>query len=59
MNIKMHIEYIGTEFCGWQKQAKNKTVQNEIEKKLELIYKTKIILLGSGSPFSQGNLLKT
>ena len=49
MNIKMHIEYIGTEFCGWQKQAKNKTVQNEIEKKLELIYKTKIILLGSGS----------
>ena len=44
----MHIEYIGTEFCGWQKQAKNKTVQNEIEKKLELIYKTKIILLGSG-----------
>jgi tRNA pseudouridine38-40 synthase len=48
MNIKMHIEYIGTDFCGWQKQANSKTVQDEIEKKLELIYSTKITLLGSG-----------
>ena len=48
MNIKMHIEYIGTNYCGWQKQANSKTVQNEVEKKLEEIYRTKITLVGSG-----------
>jgi tRNA pseudouridine38-40 synthase len=48
MNIKMEIEYIGTNYSGWQKQANNPTIQEEIENKLETIYKRKITLIGSG-----------
>ena len=58
MNIKMHIEYIGTNYCGWQKQANSKTIQDEIEKKLKKIYKTKITLLGSGRTDSGVHAIK-
>jgi tRNA pseudouridine38-40 synthase len=48
-NIKLTIEYDGTNFNGWQVQAKgHRTVQGEIEKALRKIFKRKIRLVGSG-----------
>ena len=46
--ILIKIEYDGTNYCGWQKQPGQKTVQGEIE---EAIYKTigeKVEIFGSG-----------
>ena len=31
-NVKLTIEYDGTNYCGWQKQNNEKTMQEEIEK---------------------------
>ncbi len=42
------IEYVGTEFRGWQIQKKGKTIQGLIQKKISDILKEKIILFGSG-----------
>ncbi len=42
------IEYVGTNFRGWQVQKKGKTIQGLIQDKISLILKEKIILLGSG-----------
>jgi tRNA pseudouridine38-40 synthase len=42
------IEYDGTDFVGWQKQKKGKSVQSTIEKSLTKILKANIILYGSG-----------
>jgi tRNA pseudouridine38-40 synthase len=59
-NIKLSIEYDGTDFCGWQTQtARNgspkpstrktrRTVQNEMEKALKKIFNNNIKLTGSG-----------
>lgn len=47
-NIKLKIEYDGTDFSGWQKQPKLRTVQGEIEDKLTGILQEKITLIGSG-----------
>lgn len=48
-NIKLTIEYDGTDFNGWQIQAKgNRTVQDEIEKTLQKIIGKKIHIYGSG-----------
>lgn len=47
-NISLTISYDGTNFCGWQRQDGQRTVQEEIEKVLELIHKQKIDLHGSG-----------
>lgn len=59
-NIKLTIEYDGTNFHGWQtqaardssqKQAKchtHRTVQGEIEKVLRIIFKKNLKLIGSG-----------
>jgi tRNA pseudouridine38-40 synthase len=47
-NIKLKIEYDGTDFSGWQKQPKLRTVQGEIEDKLKRILQEKIALTGSG-----------
>ena len=48
-NIKLTIEYDGTDFNGWQTQDSNKrTVQREIEKVLSKIFKSKSSLFGSG-----------
>jgi len=59
-NIKLTIEYDGTNFCGWQTQtARNgstkqtnrsahRTVQGEIEKALKKIFKKNLNLAGSG-----------
>ena len=42
------IEYVGTNFRGWQVQKKGKTIQGLIEEKLCKLLKEKIILFGSG-----------
>lgn len=47
-NIKLTIEYDGTNFNGWQKQKDKRTVQSEIETALEKILKEKVIVTGSG-----------
>ena len=42
------IEYVGTNFKGWQVQKKGRTIQGLIQKKISLLLKEKIILFGSG-----------
>ena len=42
------IEYVGTNFRGWQIQKKGLTIQGLIQKKLTKLLKQKIILNGSG-----------
>ena len=42
------IEYVGTNFRGWQIQKKGSTIQGLIQEKLSKLLKEKIILNGSG-----------
>ena len=42
------VEYVGTNFRGWQVQKKGKTIQGLIQEKISNLLKEKIILLGSG-----------
>ncbi|MEP0984529.1 tRNA pseudouridine(38-40) synthase TruA [Ekhidna sp.] len=48
MRYFMDITYRGTHFNGWQIQPNGVTVQEEIEKALSTILKSKISILGSG-----------
>jgi len=48
MNIKLTIEYIGTSFYGWQKQANLNTVEAAIEDAIEKITRKKPKLIASG-----------
>lgn len=50
-NIKLIIEYDGTDFCGWQVQTKNKdkeSIQKVIQGALKIILKETVKLTGSG-----------
>ena len=42
------IEYVGSNFRGWQVQKKGKTIQGLLQEKISKLLKEKIILLGSG-----------
>ena len=42
------VEYAGTNFKGWQIQKRGKTIQGLIQKKISILLKEKITLLGSG-----------
>ncbi len=42
------IEYVGTNYRGWQIQKKGLTIQGIIQQKLSKLLKEKIILYGSG-----------
>ena len=42
------IEYVGTDFRGWQIQKKGKTIQGLLQDKISKILNQNIILLGSG-----------
>ena len=42
------IEYVGTNFVGWQIQSKGKSIQKLIQTKISKILKEKILLVGSG-----------
>jgi tRNA pseudouridine38-40 synthase len=47
-NIKLIIEYDGTNYCGWQVQENGPSIQEEIEKVLYAITSEKIRISGSG-----------
>ena len=47
-NIKLTIEYDGTDFCGWQRQPRVRTVQEELERSLKELFQENIQLIGSG-----------
>tara|TARA_B100000886_G_scaffold118556_1_gene79715 strand:+ start:215 stop:955 length:741 start_codon:yes stop_codon:yes gene_type:complete len=42
------IEYVGTNFRGWQVQTKGKTIQGLIQEKISKLLKEKTILFGAG-----------
>ena len=42
------IEYVGTNFVGWQIQSKGKSIQKLIQTKLSKLLKEKILIIGSG-----------
>ena len=42
------IEYVGTNFIGWQIQPKGKSIQKLIQTKLSKLLREKILLIGSG-----------
>lgn len=44
----LKIEYDGQEFCGWQIQPKDRSVQAEIEKALHTLLKKEIKIIGAG-----------
>jgi tRNA pseudouridine38-40 synthase len=49
-NIRLTIEYDGTNYCGWQvqKHSQKKSIQETIEKALRKILQEKIRIIGSG-----------
>ena len=47
-NIKLEIEYDGTDFHGWQMQPKLRTVQGDIQEKLKTILRHEVTLIGAG-----------
>lgn len=47
-NIRLEITYDGTAYSGFQIQENAKTIQGEIERALELIYKQPVRLAGAG-----------
>lgn len=46
--IKCHVSYDGTNFNGFQRQNKGRTVQGELEKALTKMHKQKVEIHGSG-----------
>ena len=48
VRYQLLIEYVGTNFRGWQIQKKGSTIQGFIQKKLSKLLKEKITLNGSG-----------
>ena len=48
MQIKICIQYKGTEYVGWQRQKNGLSIQEILEKKLKKILKENISLVGSG-----------
>ncbi len=47
-NIKLIIEYDGTNYAGWQQQKNDKTVQETLKKAIENVVHEKILLHGAG-----------
>lgn len=47
-NFKLTISFSGKDFYGWQKQKNQLTVQGEIEKTAEIIFKQKVKVTGCG-----------
>ncbi len=47
-NYKLDISYDGGEFCGWQIQKQENSVQGTITRALEILFKHKINLIGAG-----------
>lgn len=47
-NYKITIQYDGTDYCGWQIQKNELSVQQEIQKAIKIITKQDVNLIGSG-----------
>lgn len=47
-NIKLLLEYDGTDFVGWQRQLNGRSVQAEIEEILSRILQEQVSVIGSG-----------
>lgn len=47
-NIKITLEYDGTEFAGWQIQPEERTVQGEVTRVINRIVKEEVTVTGSG-----------
>src|SRR5258708_38873635 len=47
-NIKMTIQYDGTNYHGWQIQANGRTVQGELTRVLSILYHRHITVYGAG-----------
>jgi tRNA pseudouridine38-40 synthase len=47
-NFKITIEYDGSQYCGWQRQNNDSTIQETIEQALMKMTDQKISLIGSG-----------
>jgi tRNA pseudouridine38-40 synthase len=47
-NLKMVLEYDGTAYHGWQRQAGMVTIQQVVEEKIGVMTREKVILIGSG-----------
>jgi tRNA pseudouridine38-40 synthase len=47
-NIKLLIEYDGTDFCGWQWQPENRTVQGELENAFQQLLRENVRLSAAG-----------
>jgi tRNA pseudouridine38-40 synthase len=48
MRFRLGIEYEGTDYCGWQFQTGQRTIQGEIERSLFIALKEKITVIGAG-----------
>lgn len=44
----IHLAYLGTNYCGWQTQPANPTVQQTIEEGISTLLRTKVAILGCG-----------
>lgn len=47
-NLKMVLEYDGTAYHGWQRQAGATTIQEVVEEKIGIMTREKVTLIGSG-----------
>ena len=47
-NIRLIIEYDGTDFHGWQYQPDLRTIQGEIQRAMRIIFKREINIIGAG-----------
>jgi tRNA pseudouridine38-40 synthase len=47
-NIRLIIEYDGTDFHGWQYQPDLRTIQGEIQRAMKIIFKREINIIGAG-----------
>ena len=47
-NIRLIIEYDGTDFAGWQYQINGRSVQEEVEKAIKQIIQSDIRITGGG-----------
>jgi tRNA pseudouridine38-40 synthase len=47
-NIKLTLEYEGTDFCGWQVQPEGRTVQGVLEESLRILIQETVKTIGAG-----------